>query len=579
MADIYTGITIGPIYDTISLTSSPAGLWAASYMFSHISRRLCELIVSEGIVSSEDDIKSPYFKLSDKYADGIGRYHDRIIFFPKDEATVLDNINAIFDKVTIEVASAFCDTSNTGGTAGVNIVSSVSSDGTVSSIESKQIEWFKQYLQLHALCFPSEGNVILDSAQYLDAIELEKSFPTIDFTNPINKLFEDEQKNTKIRIQFSEKFNLENTPFPLRNAKDKNNHILKDINGANIKRMPDMEEICGRADEDKNSRVKVNSYYAIVQSDGDRIGEYIKGCKERGESERDFSKICLSFCSKASEIIQNYGGVTIYAGGDDLLFIAPLVSQKVFKTPETNVAPDTTATAKTSETADTAETTKTSDTPEKAEANENNILSLLIELRNTFHNYFPAKTLPTPASITTDCQNENKPPTLSFGVAIRYYKYPLYEAFDEACALLFQQAKKTRDAVAISLRKHSGQDIQFILENFTTTKITDELQTLIAMQIDSNVLKSIRGKIWEYKSLFLLALKLKGEALKSIFDNTFDSKEVHNAKSCDIDATRTLLEMLEGKDNENILIMLDNLLRFVRFWSEKGDEDNAETAY
>ena len=52
----YIGITIGPIFETMSLTSSPVALWAASYMFSLLSRSLCEVLTEypEYNVAEED---------------------------------------------------------------------------------------------------------------------------------------------------------------------------------------------------------------------------------------------------------------------------------------------------------------------------------------------------------------------------------------------------------------------------------------------------------------------------------------------------------------------------------------------
>lgn len=36
----YYGITVGPISHTINLTSSPGGLWMASFLFSYIVKKL-----------------------------------------------------------------------------------------------------------------------------------------------------------------------------------------------------------------------------------------------------------------------------------------------------------------------------------------------------------------------------------------------------------------------------------------------------------------------------------------------------------------------------------------------------------
>ena len=66
----YIGITIGPIIDTLMMAHSPA----ASNMFSSLTEKMCELLSGDGC-----EIISPHYNSGDKYDDGIGRYHDRII--------------------------------------------------------------------------------------------------------------------------------------------------------------------------------------------------------------------------------------------------------------------------------------------------------------------------------------------------------------------------------------------------------------------------------------------------------------------------------------------------------------------
>ena len=77
----YIGITIGPIFETINMAGTPAALWAASYMFSMLSKTVCETLVEKGV--AEEDIIAPYYKKGDPLLsknDGIGLFHDRIVF-------------------------------------------------------------------------------------------------------------------------------------------------------------------------------------------------------------------------------------------------------------------------------------------------------------------------------------------------------------------------------------------------------------------------------------------------------------------------------------------------------------------
>lgn len=503
---IYTAITIGPIIETLSLSSSPAALWASSFTFSHITHRLCESIVNKKLVESEEDIISPYYSVNNEYDAtkyGIGLYHDRIVFKPIDPEAVLDELNKCFKEVTKEISDLF---------------------------DEQPEGWFEQYLQFHALNFESTANPILDCSQYLDAIELEKSFPVGETRNPISDLFESIDKNKLIRDNIRDKINNGKWPFPGRDEQ-----------------MADMAQIIGRKTEKERPRVKTKSYYAIVQSDGDKFGDYIKSHFDP----RAFSKQCLMYCNEVAMEIQDYGGVTIYAGGDDVLFIAPLSSPNI---------------------------------------EDKNLLSLLTNLRDIFMRSFNKDTQQTDGLVAGQSNDlADKSPTVSFGVAIRYYKYPLYEAFSECLRLLFTDAKMERDSLAISLQKHSGQLSEFVLTNFSNNNLPTDLYNLIQHQINEECLQSIRGKIWEFKPLFLKALELDNVALENIFANTFDSDE-HALREGDIKAVRLLLSSLgtanhkikivqsfpngEDRQQDSKIDILDNLLRFVRFWGEKGVEED-----
>jgi len=75
-----------------------------------------------------------------------------------------------------------------------------------------------------------------------------------------------------------------------------------------------------------------HKYIAIVQSDGDNVGKLIKEIYKSNPAKiKEFSKALSDFALEAAEEIQKYGGETVYAGGDDLLFFAPVL------TPDSNI--------------------------------------------------------------------------------------------------------------------------------------------------------------------------------------------------------------------------------------------------
>ncbi len=139
-----------------------------------------------------------------------------------------------------------------------------------------------------------------------------------------------------------------------------------------------------------------HKYIAIIKADGDRIGKTIEGWT--GDL-RAFSEKLYDFGRAATQSIEAYGGVPIYLGGDDLLFFAPV----------------------------------------------NNGTSDIFTLCNTLSHNFSQQ-------FTVD-----NPPTLSFGISISYYKYPLYSALEEADNLLNRAKEPNRNGIAWKVLQHSGQ--------------------------------------------------------------------------------------------------------------------------
>jgi CRISPR-associated protein Cmr2 len=68
---------------------------------------------------------------------------------------------------------------------------------------------------------------------------------------------------------------------------------------------------------------KPSPYYAILQLDGDSMGEKISEC-ESAEQHRRFSQQLAEFAKQVERIVKQHHGELIYAGGDDVLALAPL---------------------------------------------------------------------------------------------------------------------------------------------------------------------------------------------------------------------------------------------------------------
>lgn len=510
MREYYVGITIGPIIETLCLASRPASLWCASAMFSWLTEDMCNRAID-----INGDIISPYYPNKKDKKDysvtskGVGKYHDRVIFRICDE-----NIDSIKEKVKDVISKS----KNA-------LVAELISDKLVEVVgKSKEelTEVLLNYLQVKYIIEEKQDtnkeNCILRLSPYLDAAELCPVFSVEQSIQPIMTLFEGrdvDKHNELVKLCFG--------------IKDGNTSLL-DQNG----KVRDIESI---ADSLSKSEQKIFNYYAIVQADGDNMGRLLKTLVN-DEEVKNFSQQCLNYTTAAADMINCFGGMTIYAGGDDLLFISPL---------------------------------------ENAEGK--NIFQLCAEIAEIFKNAF-------------EDYKENIP-TLSFGISINYKRFPLYEALGDALEML-EEAKSVKNdneeknKTAVHIRKSSGQSAKFRYTN--NDMLFTQMQKLLTMQADTVVLNSMLHKIGLYRPILSAALAA-GKDMEETFKNLFDS-EYHGIVMIYIQTVRETLEKVykvvksnddmdysleklfssnSGTDEEISINLLYSLLRTVRFFSEKRE--------
>lgn len=393
----YVGITIGPIYDTLLEASSPAAMWLASSMFSDMTRQLCNEI-DEQILSAEHYIGkmySPYYDRNEaKKAGAVGKYHDRIIFYTTmPEEPLLGKLEEITIRVKHNIGQIVYDAIGEG---------------------DKKDDFFQSYLQVHYMFLDEsevKGNIIKEISPYLDEMELMRTYPNASSYNPLRILFAGDTNG-------SNRFVRESKFFKEREADE--------TLGENGKNLSSIETIakCG---EETAGNMKKRKYYAFVAADGDSMGKTLEKLVQDPSNPADktlekFSQACLRYTEQAAQLINEFSGMTIYAGGDDLLFLAPLENKE-----------------------------------------GKSIFELCYDIQKCFRNTINKE-------INHDKKEDLKTgvPTLSFGIAMQYYKFPLYEALAKARSLL-DDAKKTagirKDSMSVQLTKHSGQTVQFELSN------------------------------------------------------------------------------------------------------------------
>lgn len=463
----YVGITIGPIFKTIGEAISPAGLWFGSYFFSTVTKKLCEKLVE----IPEVRIFSPFYDSNSKQdpqEDGIGRYHDRILFLDVDSGVTKEQLQDIISAVKKEMAGKF----------GV--------------FNSGQIENFiNNYLRIDFVILDEktmngiiekrekegeDGNniaIILNDA--LDALELMAAGKGRTDKNLFASFFAGKKGNRNIYIKESKLFTDTKPNSQLVIKHPDRDSDLKSIEDIALSRKK--EESSSEEALDGEVAPIRSEYYAVVNSDGDKVGTLLKAlCKDVEISQQSdrinsFSKACLDYAGEAAKLVGDYGGMTIYAGGDDLLFIAPVHS----------------------------------------------IFSLCSELDETFKNTLK-KGL---KEILSDVEINV---SLSFGVAVQYVKYPLYEALERARVQLYKAKESCGkrpngseisggNRLGIELVKHSGKTVQLMIEN----EKLEAIDYLIEYRATTNdqALESVLYNLQDTEIIFKLLFE---KTAQNIFD-------------------------------------------------------------
>lgn len=513
----YIAITIGPIMDTMSISSKPTALWLSSYMFSYISKSLCEKIAT---AIGEENIITPYFpkegeedyKKIIQRKDGVGLFHDHIIF--KEIGDVWDKLNGFINDKNDGVIAALADN------LGVNY------------------NELKKYLMIKACRFDcsKDENPILRCGVMLDSMELPKVFNPIEEAHPVKNAL----KNKQVK-DIAKSLDIKDDEWSLVKKAADGKLEFKDIEG-----------IASREENEENKGLKKNNYYCLLRADGDNMSKIISKLG-KGENKcvdeacREFSRVCLNYCSEAASLVNKYGGITIYAGGDDLLALVPCEGK-----------------------------------------NNTTVFGLIGKIDEKFNESF--KTY-------IDKVEEDNKPSLSFGALICHVRYPLYEALNKSAQLLFDVAKKKngekKNCVALQLQKHSGQSEELILPKNALKEVSCTLDKVNKKENkegddSEEFLLSAGHKLITFSSLIGYAGKEAGTSVESVFENIFDSGYHHNNEQRKKFLHETLPKFYSSfcvNDKNDKVKLLENdvivenppkalgqILRVIKFFIEKGDE-------
>jgi CRISPR-associated protein Cmr2 len=275
---------------------------------------------------------------------------------------------------------------------------------------------------------------------------------------------------------------------------------------------------------DLKNQKKYKSYFryiAIVKADGDNMGNAIAALYEKGMGLNELDKRILNFNLVAVNKIKSYGGMPIYLGGDDLLFFAPL------------------------------------------KYHNKNIFNLIDELNTAFTNAMSE--LPVN-------------PTISFGIAMAYYRTPLLEILLDADDLLNNKAKKVegKNALAFSFQKHSGQSIDATIPKGIKPLYSQFLQMFSFIDNENKGEEKFLSSVMHWlgkNEMMLNAILPQENLLANYFDNSFN-ESVHEKYRPFLKNVQNMLlaAYFHTINTQKSIKQVYATLRFIHFLNSTNDE-------
>ncbi|SHH62223.1 CRISPR-associated protein, Cmr2 family [Caloranaerobacter azorensis DSM 13643] len=543
----YIGITIGPIIDTLSLAKDTGQLWGSSYIFSYLMKNIIKDIKS---MDGGRKFLIPYTDDKELFENknNVGLFHDRCIFEAKDDND-FDEISKIINSKLNDLANKIVNELNKKSREKYDL----------DEVKSYLKDYFQIYYVEQEFSPDEEVNVIINRMdELLNQVELKKSFVRIEETNFIIELLKNQ--NIKDSFLIEDCFEEEYLKYYfISNGSNKFKSVMHialadlGVDHLDLDDKKSKEEIDKKIKE--NGSKKSYLYFAVVQADGDNMREFKKKLKTIDEFEK-FSEGLLKYSKRVVDIVNcRSKGMLIFSGGDDSLFFTPVIYRD-------------------------GDNIKT-------------VFDTITEIYDAFneimHNQF---------QFSNSDELINELPSISFGVSIVYWKYPLYEALEEARTLLYQAKsskakingkKQEKNAVAFNVLKHSGHVFGAVLNQSGNAykKFKDLLKYVAVDEDGRDYIRAVEQKLMRDHFIIERILEKKDKnRLKNYFINNFD-EDTYKGKYDYLDKVREFIECAyeemdelckqdQKEDNSKVsefIMYIHSCLKFISFLNEKVGDD------
>ncbi len=281
----YIGITLGPIDRIAQYSRSTRSIWASSYIFSFLAKKIVEKLLGKytSYKIKKEDFLKPVITDDMLNHSPIGRFPDQYVFKVNDNSVLkTNNVYEIAEKILDDIAD------------------NIKKDDK----EIKKI--IKQVIKVYVVEKTYETqpvSVVEDFQAMFDAMECRDAYVMQGYENKFAEYF-DKTDTILLTEAYKEKGNNDYRMFT---------SILECSAG---KELDQIEE-----NNTEYTLAPYQKYIAFVAADGDYFGKTIS-CDTTNSSLLD------KFNQQLREKVEGYGGQVIFQGGDDVLFFAPIFSPK-----------------------------------------------------------------------------------------------------------------------------------------------------------------------------------------------------------------------------------------------------------
>lgn len=553
----YIGITIGPIDRIATYAKSIRSIWASSYIFSFLAK---ELLTKLGFSPSNDSDFNPSALTIDKrfitpiissdmwVESPIGRFPDQYIFMVNDDFDI--------KKIGLCAKSILNDLANE-----IARDLSINNDDEILNVKN----YINRIIKVYAV------EKVINDKTYDDAkivSEFQQMFAAMECFDT----YQQEENRNYLAEYFQTKVELLANRTASTSVHNKRMFkTILEVSGV-------INALEANLVNKGSSNINLKSYQkyiAFVAADGDNFGKTIAKLEEK-------SKYFTDFSSKLREAVASYGGQTIFQGGDDILFFAPTHnpdSELSKGNNATDVSTDGTSTHNPNN------SSKKDDSEEKI----TDIFSLIKYIDDLFEEMVIKKLKEKDENGKCVWDGLKDKPSLSYGVAIAYYKHPMNEIRQRANDLLYKcKNDYNRNTIAWEVCKHSGQTFSGVIDkkeekpeekgqsvfaqmlSLISKSIPKPNLTKAGEDIDNNFLHSITHWIMSHKEIIesvILKNPQKEKLLENYFNNNFN-EDSHKSKKEFIEAIREFL--LIGNLKEPCA-NLHAILRYVELLINKSE--------